>query len=53
MNNKIMVVDDEQEVRMLLCTMLKRANYETIDIADGATLKTALGGPQPDVVLLD
>jgi DNA-binding NtrC family response regulator len=53
MNNKIMVVDDEQEVRMLLCTMLKRASYETIDIAGGAALKTALGGPQPDVVLLD
>jgi DNA-binding NtrC family response regulator len=33
--------------------MLKRASYETIDIAGGAALKTALGGPQPDVVLLD
>lgn len=53
MNDKIMVVDDEQEVRILLSTILKRANYETTEIADGATLKTALAGAQPDVVLLD
>lgn len=53
MNEKIMVVDDEQEVRTLLCTILKRANYEVAEAADGASLKNAFETPQPDVVLLD
>ncbi len=53
MNEKIMVVDDEQEVRTLLCTILKRANYEVSEAADGASLKNAFETAQPDVILLD
>ena len=32
----ILVVDDEVDLRLLLCTLLEEAGYETISAADGA-----------------
>jgi two-component system response regulator HydG len=53
MNEKIMVVDDEADVRTLLTTVLKRANYEVVELQDAAALKASFSGSQPDVILLD
>jgi DNA-binding NtrC family response regulator len=53
MNEKIMVVDDEADVRTLLSTVLKRANYDVVELQDAAALKASFSGSQPDVILLD
>jgi DNA-binding NtrC family response regulator len=53
MNEKIMVVDDEADVRTLLTTVLKRANYDVVELPDAAALKASFSGSQPDVILLD
>ena len=48
-----MVVDDEADVRTLLSTVLKRANYDVVELQDAAALKASFSGSQPDVILLD
>ena len=53
MNEKIMVVDDEADVRTLLTTVLKRANYDVVELPDAAALKASFSGSQPDIILLD
>jgi CheY-like chemotaxis protein len=53
MKHKILLVDDQEEVRNLLSEALKARTYEVFEVADGAGLKSALTGTQPDVVLLD
>jgi DNA-binding NtrC family response regulator len=53
MKHKILLVDDQAEVRDLLTESLKSRSYEVFEVADGAGLKNALTGTQPDVALLD
>lgn len=53
MKGKILVVDDEEQIRYLLELFFKGKGFEVSQAGDGAALKTALAGPQPDVVLLD
>ncbi|MBI5386914.1 MAG: sigma-54-dependent Fis family transcriptional regulator [Verrucomicrobia bacterium] len=53
MKAKIMIVDDEAQLRDFVRTILQREGYEVIEVADAAGLRTALEGPQPDIVLLD
>jgi DNA-binding NtrC family response regulator len=53
MKHKILLVDDQAEVRDLLTESLKSRSYEVSEVSDGAGLKSALTGSQPDVVLLD
>src|SRR5512141_2782445 len=53
MSQQIMVVDDEAELRSLLAIILKRANYDVVEVPDGISLKAAFDGPQAGVVLLD
>ncbi len=48
-----MIVDDEAVIREFVRTTLETNGYEVAEAADGASLKAALEGPQPDVVLLD
>lgn len=52
MAQKIMVVDDEQEIREMLCAVLKRHGYQALAAADA---QQALGllERQPDLILLD
>lgn len=50
---KVLVVDDEPEVRCLLRDVLAGRGYEVIVAADGPEALSALGSARPDVVLLD
>jgi two-component system, NtrC family, response regulator HydG len=53
MSEKILVVDDEAEIRTLLTTLLERAEYEVSVLDSGAALRQAFNGSSPDLVLLD
>jgi DNA-binding NtrC family response regulator len=53
MKNKILLVDDQQELRTLLADSFKQRGYEVMEACDGASLKAAFSGPQPDVALID
>jgi two-component system, NtrC family, response regulator HydG len=53
MKHKILLVDDQEELRSLLSDSFRVRGYEVIEAADAAGLKASFSGPQPDVVLLD
>lgn len=53
MNERILVVDDEADIRALLATLLARASYDVMELEDAAGLRRAFAGTQPDVILLD
>ncbi len=53
MKQKLLVVDDESAIRILLRTLLEREEYDVSEAGDAATLRELFAGPQPDVVLLD
>ena len=53
MKNKILLVDDQQELRSLLADCFKARGFEVMEACDGTSLKAAFAGPQPDVALLD
>jgi DNA-binding NtrC family response regulator len=53
MKHKILLVDDQQELRSLLANNFRTRGYEVMEAEDGAGLKAAFEGPQPDAVLMD
>ena len=53
MKAKVMVVDDSEEVRDLIATLLKGGGYEPIPKASAAQLLASFGEAEPDAVLLD
>jgi two-component system response regulator MtrA len=52
-HQRIMVVNDSQEMRRLLNHTLKREGFDTIAIADGDEALTLLEETRPDMVILD
>lgn len=50
---RLLVVDDDAEVRRLLCDYLGGQGYRVRDYPDSATLRQALDEELPDLVLLD
>ncbi len=48
-----MIVDDEEQVRLFVKTILEREGYEVMEAGDGASLRASFEGLQPDVILLD
>ena len=52
MKAKILIVDDEADLRNLLTSVLED-HYDVAQAANGATLQKAFSQPPPDVVLLD
>jgi len=50
---RIMLVDDEPDIRNIVRIVLTKAGYEVTEAATASGLRAALGGPAPDVVLLD
>ncbi len=53
MKHKILLVDDQQELRTLLADSFRSRGYDVLEASDGASLKASLTGIQPDVALLD
>jgi DNA-binding NtrC family response regulator len=53
MKHKILLVDDQQELRSLLAANFRTRGYDVAEAEDGAGLKAAFEGSQPDAVLMD
>lgn len=53
MSQRILVVEDEAPVRLLLDKMLSTAGYEVISVPDGITALKAVRTNPPDLVLCD
>jgi len=49
----ILVVDDEPDIRELVCEILEDEGYEVTVAEDGAAARTAFARSKPDLVLLD
>lgn len=50
---RILIVDDEPEIRLFLRITLKAAGFETIETATGRAAIEACTGKKPDLMLLD
>jgi two-component system KDP operon response regulator KdpE len=50
---KILVVDDEPQIRRVMRTTLSAQGYSIIDARDGEEALTKLGSEHPDLVILD
>jgi two-component system response regulator (stage 0 sporulation protein F) len=50
---KILVVDDEEHIRLLYSEELSEAGYEVITAADGYELTERIEKEKPDLVILD
>lgn len=53
MKTRILIVDDEQQIRLLLRITLTAAGYETLEAENGRAAIEAVTGKKPDLVLLD
>lgn len=49
----ILVVDDDKEIRQMLCTMLELTGFETKEAVDGVDALTQVRLHEPDVMILD
>jgi CheY-like chemotaxis protein len=50
---KILIVDDEEGIRMLYAMELQDEGYEVITLADGKDLLPVVENEQPDCIVLD
>ena len=50
---KVLVVDDEEHIRLLYSEELSEAGYEVITAADGYKLTERIEKEHPDIVVLD
>src|SRR3984893_5468567 len=53
MAHDVLVVDDEADIRMLMCGILKDEGYETREAGNSAQALTAIRSRQPALVVLD
>lgn len=53
LGRSVLVVDDEDHLRRLLCDLLEREGYRTIEARDGAEAIARVDQHNPDLVLLD
>jgi DNA-binding response OmpR family regulator len=50
---KIVVADDDVDVRMLVALKLRHSGYDVVDVGDGAAAVEACRAERPDLVVLD
>lgn len=53
MSKKVLVIDDEADVRAFLTAVLKKNGYETVTAADGVEGLDVARREKPDLVILD
>lgn len=53
MSKKILIVDDEPDIRDFLCTLLEDSGYETRSAEDGMAAMDLIEQEKPDLILLD
>ena len=53
MRQRILLVDDEPELRRMVTGLLAGAGYEVLEAADCAQARAAMAAQRPDAVLLD
>ena len=53
MKHKVMLIDDQEELRSVLAENFLSSGYEVLEASSGEELKRKFNGPQPDVALLD
>ena len=49
----VLIVDDDAEVRALLCEYFEKNGYRVTAVADGRSMRAALKTGQPDLIVLD
>jgi CheY-like chemotaxis protein len=50
---RVMVVDDEPDIRRLVCFSLGRHGFETVEACDGMSAVSMAADVQPDLILMD
>ena len=53
MSKKILIIDDEQDVRLFLTTLLEENGYQTVTAEDGLAAFAVAQREKPDLVSLD
>ena len=53
MSKKVLVIDDEADVRAFLTAVLNQGGYETLTAVNGAEGLEVVRAQQPDLVILD
>lgn len=53
MSHKVLVVDDEADIRRFITAVLKKRGYETVTAADGREALTVVESERPDLIILD
>jgi two-component system alkaline phosphatase synthesis response regulator PhoP len=52
-NGKLLIVDDEKDIRALIAAYLEKEGYQVVEAADGAQALKVAREQQPDVLILD
>ena len=50
---KILIVEDDENLRFLVVHRLKAEGYEVLEVGDGETAEKTIPSEKPDIVLLD
>ncbi len=53
MGRLVLVVDDDNEIRQMMCLLLKLHGYETAEAVDGVDALAKINQRQPDLIVLD
>lgn len=53
MKRKIMIVDDERDIVLILKMALEKAGYDVVEAYDGLEALEKVKGEKPDLILLD
>jgi CheY-like chemotaxis protein len=53
MSHRILVVDDEADVRTFLTAVLKKRGYDTLTATDGREAFSVVESERPDLIILD
>ncbi len=53
MSHRILVVDDEADVRTFISAVLKKRGYDTLTASDGREAYNVVESERPDLIILD